>query len=258
MHEQIKQLSHELRLFGVYQNFEARSAHAAASQLDPLEFLVLLLEDEKLFRKDRLAKSLETRAKFRHQAAIEDWDQSFDRGLTKLQVKELASLSFLAHNENVIACGRTGEGKTHLAISLGRRLCREGLSVAFLSMNLLFEEVQAARAAGKLIGFLTRLNQTRVLIFDDFGLRNYTHDEATILVELLEARAKKGPIIVTSQVDPKGWLKLFEDPVIAEAIVDRMLNPSRRINLKGGSYRERLSAAALPRGKQLAPNGVSV
>ena len=78
----------------------------------------------------------------------------------------------------------------------------------------------------------------------------YTHEEANVLVELLEGRVKKGPIIVTSQVDPKGWLKLFEDPVIAEAIVDRMINPSQKIRLTGGSYRERLNL--LPGGKAIA------
>jgi DNA replication protein DnaC len=96
---------------------------------------------------------------------------------------------------------------------------------------------------------LNRLNQTHVIIFDDFGLRSYTHEEANVLVELLDGRVKKGPIIVTSQVDPKGWYKLFEDPVIAEAIVDRMVNPSQKIKLTGGSYRERLN---------LLPNGKSV
>ncbi|MBK9038360.1 MAG: ATP-binding protein [Bdellovibrionales bacterium] len=147
----------------------------------------------------------------------------------------------------MIILGRTGEGKTHLAITLGRKICQENLSVSFLPVNLMFEEVLAARSSGKMIGFLTRLNSTQVLILDDFGLRQYSHEEANVLVELLEARARKGPVIVTSQIDPKGWFKLFEDPVIAEAIVDRMINPSQRINLKGGSYREKLNQ--LPRGK---------
>lgn len=242
MNEQVRRLAWELRLSGVHSSFEARAAEAVANSSHPLEFLALVLEDERLARKDRLAQSLTTRAKFRHQTDIEDWDQSYDRGLTKAQLKELSTLVFNKNMENLIINGKTGEGKTHLAIGVGRRLCQEGLSVAFLSVNLLFEEVLAARAAGKLLGLLKRLNQTRILIFDDFALRNYTHEEATVLVELLEARARKGPVIVTSQVDPKGWHKLFEDPVIAEAIVDRLVNPSRKIKLSGGSYRERLAA----------------
>ena len=256
MNTQAKRLAHELRLFGIHASIEARTEEAIARQLHPSEFLSLLLEDERLQRKDRLAKSLSTRAKFRRDAAVEDWDSTFDRGLPKATLKELAALGFFRNNQNLIILGRTGEGKTHLAISLGRRLCQDGQSVAFLSMGLLFEEVLAARAAGKVINYLTRLNQTRAPIFDDFGLRCYTHEEAGVLVELLEARSRKGPVIVTSQVDPQGWHKLFEDPVIAEAVVDRLLNPSQRVQLKGGTYRDRFNT--LPVGKNLASKSVLI
>ena len=65
----------------------------------------------------------------------------------------------------------------------------------------------AAKAAGKYLGFVKKLTQSQVIILDDFGLRNYTHDEANVLVDILEDRHRKGSVIVTSQVDPKGWLK---------------------------------------------------
>lgn len=251
MNEQVRELSYEMRLLGVHQNYEARASEAVRSGLHPLEFLNLLLQDEKNFRKDRLAKSLAKRAKFRHSADLEDIDLSYDRGLTKPKMKELMQLQFMKQKVNLLLLGKTGAGKTHLAISLGRKLCESGLSVMFLPMTLMFEEVIMARAAGKMLGYLNKLNQTQVLILDDFGLRNYTHDEANVLVELLEARSKKGPVIVTSQVDPQGWLKLFEDPVIAEAIVDRLKNPSQKIQLVGPSYREKLAAQNLPKGKSL-------
>jgi DNA replication protein DnaC len=242
MNDQVRRLSHELRLFGIHTNFEARAAQATSKGYHPLEFLQLLLEDERLFRKDRLGKSLTTRAKFRHLCDLEDWDMTYDRGITKAQIKELSTLAFYRANTTLHILGKTGEGKTQLAIAVGKRLCQEGLSVAFLPLSLLFEEVQASRSNGTLLGYLNRLSQTKVLILDDWGLRNYTHEEATILVEILEARTKKGPVIVTSQVNPKAWIKLFEDPAIAEAVTDRLQNPSAQITLKGGSYRERLQA----------------
>jgi DNA replication protein DnaC len=252
METQAKRIAYDLRFFGIHQNLESRAQQAVSQNLHPLEFLSLILEDEKNFRRDRLSKSLTKRAKFRHQADFEDWDMSFDRGLSKARLKELALLSFIRNKENLIILGRTGEGKTHLAITLGRKICQDNLSVAFLPVNLMFEEVLAARSSGKMIGYLKKLNSTQVLILDDFGLRQYTHEEATVLVELLEARARKGPVIITSQVDPKGWFKLFEDAVIAEAIVDRMINPSQRVILKGGSYREKLNQ--LSSGKTLVEN----
>lgn len=240
MNEQVQRLSYELRLFGIHANFEARAASATGQGQHPLDFLHLLLEDERLFRKDRLGRSLTSRAKFRYLCDLEDWDMSEDRGVTKPQIKELASLAFYRANTNLHILGKTGEGKTQLAVAIGKRLCQEGLSVAFLPLSLLFEEVLAHRSNGQLMGYLSRLAQTKVLILDDWGLRTYTHEEATVLVEILEARAKKGPVIVTSQVNPIAWIKLFEDPAIAEAITDRLQNPSTKITLKGGSYREKM------------------
>jgi len=237
---QVQNLSHDLRLWGVHESFAARAQEAVAKGLHPLEFLNLVLEDERLTRKDRFAKSLKSRAKFRLDAHLTDWDMTYDRGVSKARLKELSGLGFYNGKENLVILGSTGAGKTHLAISLGRKICDEGMSVAFLPVNLICDEVLAAKASGKYLGYLNRLHQTKALILDDFGLRAYTHEEAMMFIELLEGRVKKGPVIVTSQVDPKGWTKLFEDPVVGEAIVDRMINPSQKVNLKGPTYRTKL------------------
>lgn len=257
INDQMRMLSHDLRLFGVHAGFEARAAQAASQGLNHLEFLRLVLEDEVLQRKERVAKALTTKAKFRSLANLEDWDQSFERGLTKLKLREVTVLSFLQSNENLLIFGKTGEGKTHLAVAIGRRLCSESISTLFLSVNFLFEEVLAAKAAGRYLNYIKRLTQSRALILDDFGLRNYTHEEANVLVDLLEDRHRKGSVIVTSQVDPRGWQKLFEDPIIAEAIVNRLEYPSQRINLKGGSYRDKLQSP-LPAGKKLVNKEVLI
>jgi len=249
INDQMKMLSHGLRLFGVHAGFEARAAEAAASGLSHLEFLRLVLEDEMLNRKERVAKMLTAKAKFRSGVNLEDWDQSYERGMTKARLRELASLGFLQSNENLLIFGKTGEGKTHLAQALGRRLCAEGISTLFVPVSFLFEEVQAARVSGKYLSYIKRLTQIRVIILDDFGLRNYTHEEATVLVDLLEDRHRKGSVVVTSQVDPQGWQKLFEDPVIAEAIVSRLEHPSQRLILNGGNYREKLQTQGSGRKK---------
>ena len=250
MNDQVKQLSHGLRLFGVHGSFEKRVQQAGAESLNHLEFLRLILEDESNQRKNAAAKRLLTKAKFRSAADLEDWDQTFDRGFTKTKLRELAAIGFFQSQENLLLLGKTGAGKTHLAIAIGRRLCAENISTLFFPVNFLFEEVMAAKASGKYLPFVKKLSQSQVIILDDFGLRNYTHDEANVLVDILEDRHQKGSVIVTSQVDPKGWMKLFEDPIIAEAIVSRLEHPCQRIILKGGNYREKLQKL-LPAGKKL-------
>jgi DNA replication protein DnaC len=226
--DQMRSIAHGLRLFGVHASFEKRAAEAQGQGLSHLEFLRLILEDEVLARKDRIAKGLLTRAKFRSVADLEDWDHSYDRGLTKAKLRELSALAFVQSNENLLIVGRTGEGKTHLAVALGRRLCADNISTLFVPVNFLFEEVLAAKAAGKYLQYIKRLSQVRALILDDFGLRSYSHEEANVLVDLLEDRHRKGSVIVTSQ-----------------AIVSRLEHPSQKLILKGGNYREKLQSLPL-------------
>jgi hypothetical protein len=170
-----------------------------------------LAADEALFRKDRVAKILATRARFRSSAEIDDWDGTYDRGVAKAKLKELASLGFFLNQENLLLLGKTGEGKTHLAVALGRRLCAEGIQTTFLSVNLLFEEFAAAKAAGKYLPLPDSSTSprcsswmTRTPLVHARGSDNP--------VDLLEDRYQRGVVVVTSQVDPCGWLKLFEDP----------------------------------------------
>ena len=142
---------------------------------------------------------------------------------------------------NLLIFGSTGEGKTHLAISLGRAACQNGFKVAFLSVNQFFEESSAQKAAGKQRNWLLKLKKHDIIIFDDFALRNYTHEEANVLLDILEDRYRKSVHIFTTQVDIPGWSAVFEDKVIYEAIVDRIINPSEKLVLKGGSYREKFN-----------------
>ena len=123
MLDQVRNLSHQMRLFGIHEACERQAQIALSQQLHPLEFLRLLLEDELLSRKDRTAKALVTKARFRFRADLEDLDLVFNKDLTKPKIKELCELGFLHNLENLLILGKTGLGKTHLAIALGKRLC---------------------------------------------------------------------------------------------------------------------------------------
>lgn len=235
-----RNLAQDLRLLGVVQNAQRRVNQAVAENLHPQEFLRLLLDDEKLFRRNRSAKRLQAKAHFRFSVALEDWDQSENRGLSKAKWKDITSLNFLYDKENLIINGKTGVGKSHLATALGQKMCQESQKTKFFSVNFFFEEAFAQKTTGKYLNWIRILSKHNAIILDDFGLRGLNHQEATILIDLLEECHKKCVILVTSQVEPKGWLNLFEDPVVGEAIVDRLINPSQHIILQGDSYRSRL------------------
>ena len=104
----------------------------------------------------------------------------------------------------------------------------------FISANKFFRETEAA---GTYLSYLKRIRKSRILIIDDFGLRSYSHKEANYLLDIFEDRYQKCPVIITSQVKPQGWRSLFEDEVIAEAILDRLTACAHMVEVKGESYR---------------------
>jgi DNA replication protein DnaC len=238
MIEAVKNLAGKMRLHGIHHGVERRLDEAVKSNLHPADFLRLVLEDELLARKNAYASSLARRAKFRSQCDLENWDQNRPRGLTKTKLKDITAGNFFRRKESLIICGPTGVGKTHLAIAIGRMLCQQEITVAFWSVNLLLEQIQAERAAGKYLPAIKRIIKPDVIILDDFGLRSYSHDEAVTLLEILEERYTKSVVIVTSQVEPLGWKSLFQDSVISDSIVDRIIGPSDKITLTGDSFRQ--------------------
>jgi DNA replication protein DnaC len=206
------------------------------------EFLAMLLEDEKLYRRNCVAKRLASRARFRTQAALEDWDTTFPRGISNAELQALAALGFQKDRANLLIYGKTGEGKTQLAVSVGRAACQNGLKVEFISTNQLFEDSEAARASGTYPQWKKRLIKLDLLILDDFASRPYEPSESALPLDILEERYQKSCNIITSQVLSGGWLDVFPDKVTGEAVIDRLKHPSLEIKLKGGSYRERLAA----------------
>lgn len=240
---QIKALAYELSLFGINEALERRFFEAEQEGLSPAEVLLRLFDDEKQYRRNRMTKSLVTKAKFRRESLLENWDTTIDRGITKTKLRELATLNVWTTKKNLILVGQTGCGKTQLAIALGRAACQLALTVLFVSVEQMFQEAHSEKVAGTYAKWSRKMKKFDVMILDDFALRPYTHDEGVLLVELFEDRYQKKIQIITSQVDVEGWKTLFEDPVISDALIDRLKNPSERILLTGGSYREKLGRA---------------
>ncbi len=237
MNETIELLN-DLKFFGIKNSLEYRTQEAIRSNLSHQEYFTFLLEDEHLYRQNRKAETLRKRARFKDKNHLEDFETNPKRGITKSMIQQFKTLYFIDNFENLLLIGGTGAGKSFLAQAIGQTACGAGVETFFISANKLFKEIELAEAQGKYLTYLNRLStRVKLLIIDDLGLRNYTHKEANILYEILEDRYRKGPVIITSQVKPQGWKTLFEDEVIAEAILDRLAACAHIIDVKGPSYR---------------------
>jgi DNA replication protein DnaC len=206
------------------ESIEYRMSEATKGNLDFDEFICLLLGDEKIYRTNRRSELLRRKAKFNDSISLEDFEVQPHRGVNKTMIKKLGTLGFIDQGENIIFIGGTGAGKSYLAQALGQRSCLNGFESLYFPVNKLFKQVQEAEAAGTYLKLLERIKKAKLVILDDFGLRNYSHAEATTLYDLLE--------------EPAGWRHLFEDEVIAEAIIDRLTSSSHIIEIKGPSYRK--------------------
>lgn len=231
------QLLTDLQFHGMKQSLQYRLGEVTQSNLSHQQFFTFLLEDEKLYRRNRRTETLRKRAKFREIAHLEEFKIITTRGITKSLVQQFKTLFFIEGFQNLFFIGGTGAGKSFLAQAIGNECCASGYETLFIPINRLFKEIDMAEAQGNYLSYLSRLGKVRLLILDDFGLRKYTHKEATIFYEILEDRYRKGSVIITSQVKPQGWDTLFEDKVIAEAIFDRLMASSQTIDVKGESFR---------------------
>lgn len=230
-------LLNDLQFHGMKQSLQYRLGEVTQANLSHQQFFTFLLEDEKLYRKNKRSELLRKRAKFRDRAFLEEFRVDPKRGITKSLIQQFKTLFFIEGYQNLFFIGGTGAGKSFLAQAIGHEGCLSGHDTLFISVNRLFKEIDMAEAEKSYLSYLSRLSKVRLLILDDFGLRNYSHKEATIFYEILEDRYRKGSVIITSQVKPQGWASLFEDKVIAEAILDRLVASSQTIDVKGESFR---------------------
>lgn len=229
----------ELKLYGMKESIDYRLIECAKAGFGYDDFLKLLVEDEQLHRSNAKAEKLRKKATFKDTVLLTDFDTDLKRGITKIMIKELQTLNFLRGFENIIFVGETGVGKSFLAQAIGHAACLAGKDSKFIPVNYLFEQYKAAERAGHVLQFLKRFSSYQLLILDDLGLRKFTHEEATLLYQIIEDRYQKGSTIITTQIKTPGLKDLFDDPVIAEAIVDRLVSNAHIIEIRDNNYRKK-------------------
>jgi DNA replication protein DnaC len=216
---------------------EARLDEAARKELSYADFLVDLLAVETGARRERYLVTRTKLAHFPFRRTLDGFDFRFQPSIDERQVRELASLAFAAEAANVILLGPPGVGKTHLAVALGVEAIERGYGVYFVKAQDLLDDLRRAYAEQRLDRRMRVYLAPKVLIVDEFGVWPYDRTAATLLFALVSARYERGSLILTSNKGFAEWGDVLGDPVVATAILDRLLHHSHVLNIRGESYR---------------------
>ena len=225
-----------LKLSGMLATLDARLAQAHAGDLGHLDFLQVLCQDE-ISRRDSMSLQRRIRrARFETEATLEGFDFNASPKLPAAQIRDLAALRWLAGGESVILYGPVGVGKSHIAQALAHLAIRSGADARFLKTSRTLAHLAGGRADHTWDKRLAELTRPAVLVLDDFAMRELTAAQADDLYELITERTGNS-LILTSNRAPADWYPLFPNPVVAESLLDRLINTSHQVFMNGPSYR---------------------
>jgi len=228
----------QLKLNGMVKAFEEQSKSSNYSKLSFEERLGHLVEQEALDRDNRKLSTRLKSAKLKHDACVENLDFKSNRKLERGMVLSLAQCKWIKEHRNILITGLTGVGKSFLACALAHKACLEGFSSLYLRVPKLLTELAVAHGDGRYQKIMTALSKVDVLIVDDWGLSKLNETERKDFLEIIEDRHELKSTIVTSQIPVKHWHELIGDSTIADAILDRLVHNSYRIELDGPSRRK--------------------
>jgi len=234
---QVRNLMAEMKLQGSAHVFEKTLVDATEQKWSYSEFLDVLLQAEFDYRNEQRSKRRIKASRLKIRAAFEDFDFTADRSITKTQIKEIFAMKWLEQGRPLLLIGETGIGKTFIAQATGLHACQNGKNVLFMDITTWMENLALARSTGAYLKFRDKLSKPDVLILDDFGMRKLSAMEAQDLCEMLEERSLGKSTIVTTQLPLDHWAEVIPDPVIADAILDRLKHQALQIKITGDSYR---------------------
>ncbi|TKB50302.1 transposase [Ferrimonas sediminicola] len=235
VYEQLRQL----RLSHLAQALEQQQAQPGTYlEMDFCERLTLLLQHELDHRESNRVNRLRKQAKLRLQAQASQLDYRVERGLSRKQMAELLNGQYLHQSRNVLITGPTGSGKTYVACALGEQACQQHRRVGYYRLPRLLGDLVAGHADGSYNQQLTQLSKKELLILDDWGLEKLTGRQASDLLEVMEERYRRGSTVIASQLPISEWYQMISNATVADALLDRLLHHSHRLELKGESMRK--------------------
>jgi len=229
----------QLRLSAIVETLDLRAAQATERQLSPIEFLALLLDDELERRnQSRLARHL-AQSGCDRQKTLSQFDFAAAPGVSRLLIQDLATCTFIVRHENILLCGPTGVGKSHVANGLGIEALKRGFRVLSSPVHHLLKNLHASQASGGYTRWLGKILKADLLILDDFGLYSLTPQAAQDLYEIISERYERASIILTSNRAFEEWAEVFNNDLLASAALDRLTHHTHTLVIRGSSYRQR-------------------
>ena len=238
----LKQHARNLRLSGLLDSLELRLQEAEANRLPYAQFLELVFQDEINVRNQRTIARRNKSADFREPRSLDNFDFSFNPGVNRAQIYELAACHFVRQRRDVLLVGPPGVGKSHLAQAIGIEAIKAGFVVIYRSIFDLVRELLAQETQAGESRLLNKYLKPDLLIIDDMGLKVLPSKSGEILLEIIMRRYENRSTMMTSNRPIEEWGKLLSDVPAASAILDRLLHHADVIPINGRSYRLQESA----------------
>src|SRR5690625_2351908 len=207
------------------------------NDLSFVDTLIKLTDYEIDMKEINMVRSMVKVAAFPHLKEIKDFDFSFQPSVNKEQILDFASLRFIERKENIVFLGPSGVGKTHLATSIGIAAAKKRTSTYFIKCHDLILNLKKAKLENRLENRLKHYAKYKLLIIDEIGYLPIDSDEAKLFFQLIDLRYENKSTIFTTNSNFKDWSEIFQDPKIANAILDRILHHATVVSIVGDSYR---------------------